>query len=76
MRYPATPGEFEGLMDFLEPVGRARHAPIARMLFLQVAVCPRCERPVRPCDPRRLVGDQLLHLACASDAGRLAEGKR
>ena len=70
MRYPATPGEFDRLMDFLGPVDREHHAGIARMVFLQVAVCPRCDEPVRRCDARRLVDGQQLHLRCASDADK------
>ena len=53
MRYPATPGEFDSILDFLEPVDRERHPGIARMLFEQVSTCPRCGEPVRRCDPRR-----------------------
>jgi hypothetical protein len=68
MRYPATPGESDRLLDFLEPVDPERHAPIARLMFEQVSTCPRCEEPVRRCDPRRQVDDQLLHLSCVGDA--------
>ena len=70
MRYPATPGEFDRLVDSLEGVPRERHPAIARMVFLQIAPCRRCDRPVRRCDPRWLVGGHLLHLSCcAVDAG-------
>ena len=71
-RYAATPGEFDRLIDFLEPVDRKHHAAIARMVFLEVATCPRCELPIRRCDTRRLVGDRLHHLTCAG--GSVGEG--
>jgi hypothetical protein len=65
-RYPATPAEFEALMEFLEPVNPERHAAIARMVFEEVAICPVCDRPVRRCDARRLHRDRLRHLGCAA----------
>jgi hypothetical protein len=34
-----------------------------------LAPVPRCGEGVRRFDPRRLVGDRLLHLECVSDAG-------
>jgi hypothetical protein len=67
-RCPATPREFDGLLDFLEPVDPGRHAPIAGMVFEQVSTCPRCDEPVRRCDPRRLVDNRLFHLTCVGDA--------
>jgi hypothetical protein len=48
------------------------------MLSEAVADCPICERPVRRCDPRRLVDDQLVHVVCAAAAerGRAASPSR
>jgi hypothetical protein len=71
-RYPATPREFEALMEQLEHVPQERRPSIARLVFEEIATCPRCEEAVRSCDPRRLVGDQLHHLDCVSDAGGAA----
>ena len=68
MRYPATPAEFDGLIEFLEPVPRERHGAIARLVFREIATCRRCDHPIRRGDPRRLVGGALV-LSCVSDAG-------
>ena len=68
MHRPCTPGEVARLIDFLDPVDRDRHAGIARMIFVQIAVCPWCQEPIRRIDPRRLVDGELHHLTCASDA--------
>ena len=73
-RYPATPREFEALMDQLEHVPSDRRPAIARLIFEEVATCPRCAESVRSCDPRRLVGERLHHLECVSDAGHGSAG--
>jgi hypothetical protein len=71
VRTLVTPAEFEHLMASLDHLhlDREGKAAIARMVFEVVADCPTCGEGVRRCDPRRLVGDRLLHLECASDAG-------
>jgi hypothetical protein len=93
----ATVEEFDEALDALEPLAedmRRRRPPlseeeiqrklagIARLQFRVVDTCPRCDRPVRACDSRRLVGDdddqRLFHLDCVSDAvpGRGRDGGR
>jgi hypothetical protein len=76
MRCPATPAEFERLMEQLESVPSDRRGAINRLVFEQVGACPRCEEPVRRCDGRRLVDDRLFHLGCISDAGSGAASRR
>jgi hypothetical protein len=93
----ATVQEFDEALDALEPLAedmRRRRPPlseeeiqrklagIARLQFRVVGTCPRCDRPVRACDPRRSVGDdddrQLFHLGCVIGAapGRGRDGGR
>jgi hypothetical protein len=66
--YPASVGEFEELMEQLDPLPPDRRAPIARLLFEVVAHCPRCGKGVRRCDARKLIEiDEefwLAHLGC------------
>jgi hypothetical protein len=79
MTTAATVREWEELMDGLEPLGedmRRRRPPltereitsklagIARTHFAVVGTCPICQEPVRACDSRRLVDDDLAHVPC------------
>jgi hypothetical protein len=63
-RYPATPAEFEALMQFLRPVDPERRPTIARMMFEDLGNCPARHEAVRRCDPRQLHCDRLRHLGC------------
>lgn len=69
--HPATPEEFEELMAQLDSLPPERRAPIARMVFEAVGVCPVCAEPVRRCDSRRLIdldGEQrLAHIPCLEE---------
>ena len=71
MRRPCAPGEVARWRQQLSCLPSERQDAVIRMIAEEVAVCPYCEESVRRCDPRRLVGDRLMHLRCAS--GRLRE---
>lgn len=61
----ATPGELQRWAAEFAPLPQERADAVMRLVSEVVGVCPTCEEPVRRCDPRWLVGDQLAHLACA-----------
>jgi hypothetical protein len=62
--YPASPREYDDLIAYLAAVAREHHPAIARMMFQELDTCPACSEAIRPCDPRRLRGDDLHHLGC------------
>jgi hypothetical protein len=64
MRRPCTPGEVVRWRHQLRTLDRERQEAVIRMLAEAVGDCPRCEEPVRRCDARRLIGEQLAHGRC------------
>ncbi len=69
MRTAATPREVQDLLDQLASVPPDRRAPIIRMNFEIVGLCPVCDEPVRRCDCRRLVDGHLAHVRCLEGRG-------
>lgn len=65
MAHCALPGEIATWRRFCAPLAPERVEGVIRMLSEIVATCPECDEPVRRCDGRKLVGDQLMHLSCA-----------
>ena len=75
MRCPCTPGEVARWREALRTLAPERQESAIRMLGEAVADCPICERPVRRCDPRRLVDDQLVHVVCAAAPSGVASDR-
>jgi hypothetical protein len=75
MRRTCTPGERESWWRNLESLPRARRMAVIRMLSEVVADCDWCDGPVRRCDSRGHVRDQLVHLRCAPRS-ELTPGQR
>jgi hypothetical protein len=65
MTHVATPGELRAWDGLLAPCPPDRIGGIKRLLSEVVDECPRCDEPVRRCDPRRLLDGRIVHLACA-----------
>jgi hypothetical protein len=70
----ATPGEISHWRESLSPLPQNRLDAVLRLLSEVVAECPACEEPVRRCDPRRVIEDRLVHLACAPLAEPITGG--
>jgi len=60
----ATPGEIRDWHQDLAPLAEDRIEPVIGLLSEVVGECSTCELPIRRCDPRRLQGNALHHLAC------------
>jgi hypothetical protein len=64
VRRAATPGELRDWERDLSTLDPDCHDGVIRMLSEVLEDCERCDEPIRRCDPRRLVGTQLVHIHC------------